>query len=186
MSLYNNRYRIESTRLKDWDYSRAGWYFITICTKNREMMFGNISNNRMILNKKGEIVRNSWDDLVNHYSNIKLDAFIIMPNHIHGIIAITHNVKTGLKPVSTIKNKPVSVKQYTLSEIMRGFKTFSARKINQLYNRSGIPLWQPRFYDHIIRNNNDLTRIREYIRNNPNKWQNDDLHTIDNPVETGY
>jgi len=132
-------------------------------------VFGNISNKQMVLNEKGEIVKDTWDDLVNHYSNIKLDAFIIMPDHVHGIISITKNVnddaKTGSKIVS-------------LSEIIRGFKTFSARKINQIYNKSGIPLWQPRFYDHIIRNNTDLNRIREYIKNNPNKWQNDDFYTV--------
>lgn len=154
MSLYKNRYRIESIRLKNWDYSKSGWYYVTICTKNRERIFGNILNKQMILNKKGEIARNCWDDLVNHYFNIKLDEYIIMPNHVHGIIAITN---------------PVSAKQHSLSEIIRGFKTFSARKINKLYNRSGIPLWQPRFYEHIIRTNNDLSRIRKYIRNNPNK-----------------
>ena len=115
---------------------------------------------------------------------MKPDAFVIMPNHIHGIVVIfdiVGDVKTGLKPVSTITvttpltppSTPKTNKQYSLSEIIRGFKTFSARKINQFRNTFGVSVWQPRFYDRIIRNEQVLFNVRNYINNNPTKWGED-------------
>jgi putative transposase len=100
--LYKNKYRVESTRLKHWDYSSKGRYFITICTHHREHMFGAIVNGQMQLNENGNIVHQCWFDLPNHYPHIILDAFVIMPNHIHGIMGIDDcMVETGFKPVST-------------------------------------------------------------------------------------
>jgi REP element-mobilizing transposase RayT len=125
MTLYKNKYRIETTRLKNWDYSSNGYYYITICTKNREHIFGKIAVETgfkpvstptkpvfkmiMILNEYGKIVEKCWYDLSEHYANLKLDEFVIMPNHIHGIVIIENNdilasvgvVETGLKPVSS-------------------------------------------------------------------------------------
>jgi len=106
MTLFKNKYRIESARLKGYDYSLPGAYFITICTKNREYLFGEIADRQMIVNNAGQIVLDCWHDLPNHYANIILDAFVIMPNHLHGIINIVETgfVQTGLKPVSTNTN----------------------------------------------------------------------------------
>ena len=152
-------------RLKNYDYSSSGYYFVTICTKNRQEYFGNIIDNKMILNKYGKIIENCYLDLTNHYSNCLLDEYIIMPNHIHAIIVIKNTnqpVGNGLKPFPT---------KYSLSEIIRGFKTFSSRKIHELGLNSFK--WQKSFYDHIIRNEYSLFRIREYIRNNPINWEED-------------
>lgn len=154
MTLYQNRYRIESTRLSGYDYVTPGWYFITICTQKRTRMFGAVRNGKMITNSYGEIVRTCWTDLPNHYHNIQLDEFIIMPDHIHGIIQIT--------PAALSSSKP-----YSLSEIVRGFKTFSARRINEYRNVKGMPIWQERFYDRIIVDDNAILKIRRYIQNNP-------------------
>lgn len=178
MTLYKNKYRVETTRLKGWDYASNGYYFVTICTHNREHLFGHIENGEMILNQYGQIVQNGWNDLPNHYPNIRLDAFCVMPNHVHGIIVIDNGmmdgtgiVETGFKPVST---------NHGLFEMVRALKTFSARRINQLRNTAGNPVWQTRFHDHIIRNDKSLNRIREYIANNPKTW-NADLFNRSNP-----
>jgi REP element-mobilizing transposase RayT len=230
MTLYKNKYRIESTRLPGWDYSSPGFYFVTICVKNRECLFGEIINGKMVVNEFGRIVQNCWDDLTNHYNRIKLDEFIIMPNHVHGILIILsendycndsissdcHNVETGfkpnvetglrpvlkggvpvipgrsnhivtgkslietgLKPVSTEKSKfQASQKRHGLSEIVRALKSYSAQRINKIRNSSGITIWQSLFYDHIIRDEDDLLMIREYIQNNPAKWEEDEEYIM--------
>ena len=111
-----------------------------------------------------------FGNLTDHYQNIKLDKFIVMPNHIHGIIILMDmdDVGAGLKPAPTDLTK-----YYPLSEIIRAFKTFSARHVNELRKTPGIPVWQRNYHEHIVRNENELNRIREYIMNNPLRWQYD-------------
>jgi len=111
MTLFANKYRIDSARLKGWDYSSPGYYFITICTKNRECVFGNTSNGKMILSDIVKTADNCWCEIPRHFPFVKLDEYVVMPNHVHGIIIIENNnntidirntiVETGLKPVST-------------------------------------------------------------------------------------
>ena len=141
------------------------WGSITMCTKNRVAWFGEIRNDEMVLNEWGKIVTLSWDDLPNHYKNIRLDQFIVMPNHMHGIVIID-NVGNGLKPFPTSRN-------HGLSEIIRGLKTFSSRKINEKIGNGEKFQWQKSFYDHIIRKETDLNRIRQYVADNPCEWPND-------------
>ena len=113
-------------RLTGFDYSNEGYYFVTICVKDKTEWFGEIKDGRMMLNEYGKIVLRCWNDLLNHYMNIKLDEFIIMPNHLHGILSISHPFRTN----------------HGLSEIMRGLKTFSSRRINKTIN-DGIKFqWQ--------------------------------------------
>ncbi|HHT9108722.1 MAG TPA: transposase [Candidatus Wunengus sp. YC64] len=177
---FQGKYRIESTRLKDYDYSRNGAYFVTVCTKNSMHLFGSIVDQKLIPNRQAEVITECWLGLPAHYTNCVLDKFIIMPNHVHGIIIIDNEIaETGLKLNNTIVEtglKPVSTagwgtKPYSLSEIIRGFKTFSARRINEYQNTRGKAFWQSRFYDHIIRNREELNRIRQYIIENPLKWE---------------
>ena len=152
-------------RLRDYDYSKSGYYFITICTKNREEWFGKVEKEEMILNQYGKIVNQCLDTLPNHYLNCSLDTFVIMPNHIHGIIVI-HNDNTvgnGLKPFPT----------HGLSEMVRGFKTFSSRKINEEIKNDNKFQWQKSFYDHVIRNEKSLYNLRHYITFNSLKWELD-------------
>jgi putative transposase len=111
-------------------------------------------------------VHNTWNDLPNHIANIALDEFIIMPNHVHGIIRIKDGA--GLEPAPTTHN--ISIKITALPEIVRQFKTFSAKRINIVRQSPGIPVWQRNYYEHIIRDEQSLYRIRKYIRNNPVKW----------------
>lgn len=176
MKIEKNRKR---NRLENFDYSQNGMYFVTICTKNREDFFGEIKNGRMILNKAGEIAENVWKELPKHYENIEIDCFSIMPNHIHGIINIVDvdMVGTGSRAVGT-GLKPVPTKGHSLSEIIRGFKTFSARFINKRENILERPVWQRSFYDRIIRNETELNKIREYIIKNPESWETDRNNSI--------
>ena len=146
--------RKSSPRLRGFDYRVAGYYFITICTFNREPRFGNVRDEKMILNSTGRIIERSWQYLPDHYSNLKLDEYVIMPNHFHAIAILEGN-------------------GHELSEIVRGFKTRSARRVNRLEYKTGFHLWQRSFYDHVIRDDRDLDAIREYIVNNPLKWELD-------------
>jgi putative transposase len=161
-------------RLRDYDYSQDGYYFITICTRGRKEFFGNIREGKLDLNRFGETVNQCWYDLPRHYPNCSLDSFVIMPNHVHGIIVIDNEnvVGNGLKPFPT----------HGLSEIIRGFKTFSSRKINEEIEIDNKFQWQKSFYDHIIRGERSLDLIREYIQNNPLKWDLD----RENPLSKNF
>lgn len=157
-----DKHHRRSIRLKEYDYAQSGAYFITLCTWQRKNLFGEIANNEMELNTYGEIIQLHWDSLPKHYHYVELDKFIIMPNHIHGIIVLTDN--------STCK------KRHGLPEIIRGFKTFSARRINKIRHLSGVSVWQRGYYEHIIRNEKSLMAICEYIVKNPLSWEKDELY----------
>ena len=200
MTLYKNKYRVETTRLPGYDYASAGRYFITVCTQNRVPFLGKIVQGKMQLNANGTIVEHCWFDLPNHYPNLILDAFVVMPNHFHGIMIIVDGVAvdgvvvdTGLKPVSTpvrtssppspsppspspSSTPPPSIpKIHGLFEFVRALKTFSSRRINEINNTVGQTRWQSRFWDHIIRDDQAYHRIQHYIYNNPSSWENDSL-----------
>ncbi|MCL2074306.1 MAG: transposase [Marinilabiliaceae bacterium] len=168
-----NIHHRRSFRLKGYDYSKAGFYFVTICCQNNVHRFGTIENGAMILNKYGQIVQMVWNELPQHYPNVQLGEFVVMPNHIHGIIIISYdniarNVGAGFKPAPT---QPAPT--HGLSEIVRGLKTFSARKINELRNSQGEKLWQRNYWENIIRNEQAYQYIANYIINNPANWDND-------------
>lgn len=157
----------KNLRLKGYDYSSAGGYFVTICVKNHEKIFGVIHEDDdqkivMILNDFGRVVQKVWISLPEHNSCIELNAFQIMPNHVHGIIII-HEYERGKK----IKSKP------NLSGIIRQFKSFSAIKINTLRGTTGTSLWQRNYYDRVIRDEDELCRFRNYIIDNPRRWAED-------------
>jgi putative transposase len=188
------RHHRHSIRLKGYDYTRAGAYFVTICAQERVEIFGNIVNGDMDLNAFGHIVQTAWFDLPRHYPHIQLDAFCIMPNHVHGIIVfIDRHVGAGLKgdmfqPDKLMygkgsmpednKTRPYDriPKIHPLSEIVRAFKSFSARRINRLRKTRGLPVWQRNYFETILRNENHYNRIRTYILENPRRWQEDPLH----------
>ncbi len=161
-----SKHRRQSIRLPGYGYSQAGAYFVTICTRNRQCLFGEILNEEMVPSKYGQIVLDGWYDLASHYPHVALDSFVVMPNHIHGIIVLNDNVGAGLKPAPT--------KRHPLSEIARGFKTFSSRRINQINSTPGLPVWQRNYYEHVIRNEDEMDRIRQYILGNPMKWLEDE------------
>lgn len=162
----------KSTRLKEYDYSAPGHYFVTICIQDRIEKFGTIIDDKMVLNESGKIVKNTWIEIPIHFNDIVLDRYIIMPNHIHGII-INNPVGNG-HARSVNKN----TKNNNLSIIIGSFKSAATKRINQSNNLSPFK-WQKSFYDHIIRIDKSLNKIREYIINNPATWDNDE-HNIKN------
>lgn len=158
--------RRSRNRLKGYDYSQSNYYYVTICTDSRKEWFGEIENNRMILNDHGQIVKQQWQWLAKQYSYIELDEYVLMPNHIHGIIIINNQI-SNIRQVATC---PYVVK--SLSSLIGAFKTTSSKLIHQ----NGLPdfTWQRSFHDHVIRNDKSLDNVREYIKNNPAIWDNDE------------
>lgn len=186
MSLYKNKYRIESTRLEVWDYSKYGYYFVTICTKDKRIYFGNAVDENISLNNVGEKVKEIWLEIRNRFTDVELDEFVIMPNHLHGIIFINRDSvgRDSINRVSTkapfIKNNPM-YSELSLSKIIRWFKGRTTYEIHHTLQFSDFA-WQPRYYEHIIRNEKSLQKIREYIHFNPLQWAVDD----ENPAGTKF
>lgn len=168
-NLFKKKYRIKSTRLQNWDYSNNGYYFVTICSKDRVCLFGDIIDGKMILSDLGNFVFNCWKKIPKHFTFVILDENIIMPNHIHGIIIIRKNVETQNFASLHKKNK-FGPQSMNLASIIRGFKIGVKKYVNQ----NGIEFkWQPRYHDRIIRNEKELYNIRKYIKHNPLKWEFD-------------
>src|SRR5829696_2674950 len=166
-------------RLPQYDYSMPGAYFITACTKDREFLFE--------MDDAKRAVESSWNSVVDIFANIELGEFVVMPNHIHGIVWITGEGSYRIHP-GTWKHDaihrvgqlpdPTKIKFETLSNIVGAFKTTAATRVNKLRGIVGVPVWQKSFYDRIVRNNHELNCIQEYIRYNPVKWDED----RENPV----
>ena len=166
----------KSIRLKEYDYSQPGYYFLTICIQNRSYLFGNIEHNEMILNPAGCMLQKWWNELRHKFSNVTLDTFVIMPNHIHGIIVITEAQidfdRRGGPMCPPIQN------QAPLPEIIQWFKTMSTNeyiKNVKEHNWKAFDkrIWQRNYYEHIIRNEKALNIIRNYIVMNPMQWEAD-------------
>lgn len=151
----------KSLRLTGYDYSKVGYYFVTICVYGRTCLFGNIVDSKMILNDPGNMIYSALQTMPNQYSNIKLDEFIVMPDHIHAIIEISHDANKMRKSLPEIIRE---LKMYTTSCYIRGVR-----------ENGYIPfvkcLWQRGYYEHIIRNANSLMKIRQYIIDNPINWK---------------
>jgi putative transposase len=162
---FKGKYRIASNRLKDWDYSSLGYYFITLCIKDKIPLFGAVKGDQILLSPIGKIVSDNLEKAPTIYNHILLDAHVIMPNHIHAIIAI---VETPERWASTSEPK----KPLPLGIIVNQFKATSTKIIHKL----GFVdfAWQPRYYDHIIRNERSLQKIRDYILGNPAQWPDDE------------
>ena len=200
MTLFKNKYRIESTRLKGYDYSQPGEYFVTVNTKNHKCLFGTVTEEGMRLSPVGKIAKGFWEEIPKHFHNVELDEFIIMPNHVHGIIIINENdatvdsknncrdVQLNVSTIENTKSKLYgrdiacnissagkmmrkSPKRGSLGAIIRSYKSAVTNWCHE--NNFGNFQWQPRFYEHIIRNEKDLQNIRDYIVNNPIKWFSD-------------
>lgn len=171
-----SQHKRKSIRLKEFDYSNTGWYYVTICSYEKQKVFGNIIKGKMELNKLGKIVEEEWLKTKKIRNNVDLDDYVIMPNHVHGIIIIESRGELNsprsegvmhYAPTNTFKSPSQS-----LGSIVRGFKSAVTKQIRI----AGVInfKWQRNYYDHIIRNDKDLHRIRTYIQNNPLKWELDD------------
>jgi putative transposase len=191
---FANKYRIETTRLRNWDYGRNGIYFVTICTGGRDWFFGTNNQNEIILSESGFVANRIWLDIPNNFSYIIPHEYIIMPNHVHGILEI-HNHRDAINRISaspeiettinemdlsdserpkggiTGKNNPML--HQNLSRVIRWYKgrvSYEIRKFQKEF------YWQSGFYDHVIRDDRSLFTIRNCIKNNPEKWINDKLN----------
>ena len=189
---FQNKYRIPSARHPNWDYGTNGVYFITICTKNRQYFLGECIEGKMKLSTAGAIAQGFWYEIPKHFPFVSLGNFIVMPNHIHGILILDKNlvenksdtkVETGHCPVSTQDDEllkdviPVQLRfrnqgKNTVSSIIGSFKSVCTKHIHKI-----IPdfEWQTRFWDNIIRDDNSFNTICQYIINNPFTWENDKL-----------
>jgi putative transposase len=152
-------------RLRGYNYSWQGAYFVTICTKDRACILGHIENSTMNLNSWGEVLESVWKEIPLQYPEVTNEVFIVMPNHIHGIIQIDGSGRAGSTPAPT--------RQHPLSEIVRVFKAYSSHRINELCNSSGTTAWQRGYYEHVIRSEEDYYEIGKYILYNPAKWEID-------------
>ena len=203
---FQNKYRIPSARLKNWDYGTNGAYFITICTQNREHFFGEIVETQFIASEIGTMAEKYWMEIPHHFPYIELGNFVIMPNHVHGILIIDKNVKTLQCNVSE-NESTVQTLQSTVQTLQSTVQTLhcnvSTNKNQQMANispKSGTISaivrsyksvvtknahfihadfgWQPRFHDHIIRNAPEWERIQTYIENNPMHWKEDKFYLV--------
>jgi REP element-mobilizing transposase RayT len=158
-------FRINSHHIKEYDYSQPGAYFITIATYKKFEVFGYIQEDKVILNSRGKIAFESWNDLPAHFSSVEIDEFIVMPDHIHGIIWINYadNRRDTACRVSTIERfgKPVVG---SIPTIVRSYKSAVTNTIH--INEPDLKIWQSNYYDHIIKNEEDLENIRVYIKYN--------------------
>jgi REP element-mobilizing transposase RayT len=169
-------HRRRSLRLKKYDYSQTGAYFVTICTRNRERLFGDITeiNSKTEVNEFGVIVHDEWLKSADVRKEITIDAFCIMPNHFHGIVVITGSVGAyGHTPLQ--RNNTFRSPSQNLGAMVRAFKSAVTIQINKIRSTPSMPIWQRNYYDHVIRDDDDLNRIREYIDNNPVNWMQDEL-----------
>jgi putative transposase len=151
-----------SIRLGGYDYSYPGAYFVTVCATRRGLVFGWISDGRVVENANASIVRDCWLDLPNHYPHVSLDTFVVMPDHIHGIIVLRETdgaggARAGLKPAPTGGGGSADVGvRHGLPEIVRALKTYSARRINATRGTPGASIWQRGYYERIVRNEREL------------------------------
>ena len=180
------RHARRSIRLPGYDYTQSGVYFITIGTQNRECLFGDIKNGALQLNDEGIIVEEKWKETPILRPNVVLDEFVVMPNHFHGIVVIAEPGRGVLQYAPTNEHEQptrsntteLRSPSQTIGAIIRGFKSATAKRINELRGTPGAKIWQRNYYEHIIRNDDELHFIREYTVNNPQLWALDS----ENPV----
>ena len=192
----------QSIRLKGYDYSRAGLYFITICCENRECRFGKIENDNMTLNDAGKIADECWLEIPKHFPNAVLHEYIVMPNHVHGIVELTDATNVGVQNFEPLRNNSVPTTvgaenflplqpepdqqnefqkmiPRSIGSIVKGFKIGVTKWFHA--NTDIETIWQRNYHEHIIRNEQSYETISNYIINNPAKWDDDKFY-----VQAGF
>ncbi len=166
-----------SVRLTTYDYSAPGYYFVTICAKNRQNLFGAISNRQMCLNQFGRIVSNCWIEIPEHFKHAQTDEWVVMPDHFHGIVKIMDLCRGTACRVPTGRERFGKPVPGSLGTIVRSFKSASTQKINLIRGTPGIQVWQRNYFERVIRNERELFEMRNYIQNNP-KTRNIDANNV--------
>ena len=192
-----NKHHRKSIRLQGYDYSQAGAYFVTIVTYQRDCLFGKIIDGEMYINDYGKIVQKWWNEIPNHFQNVELGAFVIMPNHVHGIIWITaerrgevlsprynpnnNNLDADVDETSNQGGATPPLRKPTLGQIVAYFKYQSTKEMNHIETENAITkFWQRNYYEHIIRSADEANRIHLYIEANPAQWDDDDENPSNN------
>jgi REP element-mobilizing transposase RayT len=185
-----------SIRLEGYDYTRNGAYFVTICAYRHLCLFGDVMGDAMVTNTWGDVIQEEWERTAGLRPNIELDAFVVMPNHMHGIIVITKVADVGecgaqsvgaqciaplhgTTPIPALSKcglTPLNVAPNSLGAVVRAFKAAVTRRVNRLPNPPEYPVWQRNYYEHIIRNADSLNTIRAYVVSNPARWAEDSLY----------
>jgi len=160
-------------RLREFDYSTPGAYFVTVCTFRRTCLLGNVRDDRVLLTGVGSMVHTAWSELPDHYSSVHTDVFIVMPNHVHGIIFITGEPPDPATPPCGRAWEPAPT--FGLLDVVHRFKTLTTRRFAEIGHAADSQpiyhhLWQRSFYEHVIRDDEALLRIRQYIADNPVAW----------------
>ncbi len=187
-----------SVRLAEYDYGQVGAYYVTICTHNRSCLFGDVMNGTMVLNEIGQVVNEEWAYIELLRPRITLDEYVIMPNHLHAIVLITnkvppHDARAAHVPISGEQHQAQAVgrmrhdcenvwltrpSSQTIGSIIRGFKAATTSRLRTATHMPDLKVWQRNYYEHVVRDDADLYRIRDYINDNPLRWTEDE----DNPA----
>ncbi|SDM83287.1 REP element-mobilizing transposase RayT [Geoalkalibacter ferrihydriticus] len=185
-----------SIRLRDFNYDDGGAYFVTACAWRRECLFGDVVDGLVRLNELGMVVRDCWTAIPQHFPHVELDEFIIMPNHIHGVFWIVNDnspvgathaspdlgsinpAETGALTRATHASplRRPGPKRRSVGAIVGSFKSAATKRINAMRDDVGCPVWQRNYYEHVIRDERDLHAVRQYIADNPAKWELDTNH----------
>ena len=178
-----NQHHRRSIRLCDYDYTQAGAYFVTICAYKHSCIFGKAANGEVVWSRFGRIAAERWSDIPRHFAHVTLDAFVVMPNHIHGILFLRYPdgedwaTRRGIAcyaptttPAEMGPRRFGTLQSGSVAAIIRSYKSAASRSINELRRRRGARVWQRNYYEHIIRDERTLEDIREYIANNPLIW----------------
>ena len=188
-----DKHHRQSIRLKEYDYSQPGAYFVTICTQNQECVFGQVVQGEMILDGAGQMVESVWLQLPEHYPGAEVDAFAIMPNHVHGIIILVGAGPRACpdteQPQGTHPGQPqgaAPTKTLSLPDVVHRFKSLTAAKYRRGVRNDGWQpftgrLWQRNYYEHVIRDEDELDRIRQYVDDNPAGWEEDPENPVHEP-----
>ena len=173
-----------SIRLKGFDYSQPAVYFVTIYCYQRECLFGTILQDKIVLSELGNIVREEWARSFKIRNELKPDAWVVMPNHFHGLLWFDRPIMPSQSPSDdgepvndgALGKSRLRRPARSLGSVIAGFKTATTKRINQLRNAPGTPVWQRNYYESIVRDDRMLNHIRDYIENNPRSWSTDSLH----------
>ncbi len=172
----DRRNRRRSIRLSEFDYARYGPFFVTLCAEDRKCIFGTVADGRMKLNRYGQIIEDEWMRTAEIRRETSFDAYVVMPNHFHSIVSVLNAETEQLGQMGAHSRAPLRRQSRSLGALIAQFKATTTRLINSLHGTPGATIWQRNYYEHVIRDERDLERIRDYIAANPARWEEDGYH----------
>ncbi len=158
--------------MRQFDYAQAGAYFVTLCTRDRRCMFGKVVNGRMELSDFGSVADATWADIPRHFPHVQVPIWVVMPNHVHGILVITQ-APPGVTDDPFANQRPTGPTRGSIGAIVGAYKSAVSKQINRLTHSTGTPVWQRNYFEHVIRNDSSFAKIWQYIADNPARWRDD-------------